>query len=305
MELRHARKGYVDSAPDGKMRSMGRGRLEWLLRDPRGRIKRLGLRLTVIWPRTALQKRRMLARPELSPSARELLQKTDSRLHPYEDMYTGDGFPYFWAGLGAIRNIENALETAGVEAPDAILDMPCGFGRVIRSLVARFPQASITACDIRPRAVRFCTRRFAAEGVISSAAFEEIALPRAFDLIWCGSLATHLDSPQTLSLVDLFVRSARSGAVIVFTTHGESVVEKMRAGVDYMLTTHGVELVLGAYERSGYGYANYPWDSAYGVAAISPDWIRRNIEGRSGLHEIYFEERGWGRHHDVFGFLKP
>jgi SAM-dependent methyltransferase len=286
------------------MPEMGRGRFGWLFRDPRGRLKRLRLRLTVIAPRTALQKRRMLRRPELSASAGELLRRTDSRLHPYEDMYTGDGFPYFWAGLDAIRNIENALETAGVAAPDAILDMPCGFGRVIRSLVARFPQASITGCDIRPSAVRFCTRRFAAEGVISSPAFEEIAFARAFDLIWCGSLATHLDSPQTLSLVDLFARSARSGAVIVFTTHGESVVEKIKAGADYMLTTSGVNLVLTTYERSGYGYANYPWESGYGVAAISPEWIRRNIEGRSGLHEIYFEERGWGGNHDVFGFLK-
>jgi len=111
---------------------MGQGELDWLLRDPRGRLKRLRLRVTVIPPRTALQKRQILKRPELSPSARELLQRTDSRLHPYEDMYTGDGFPYFWAGLEAIRNIENALDTAGVAAPDAILDMPCGFGRVTR-----------------------------------------------------------------------------------------------------------------------------------------------------------------------------
>jgi SAM-dependent methyltransferase len=284
---------------------MGRGRFGWVFRDPRGRLKRFRLRLTVIPPRTALQKRQTVRRPELSTSARELLQRTDSRVHPYEDMYTGDGFPYFWAGLEAIRNIENALETSGVAAPETILDMPCGFGRVIRSLVARFPQASITACDIRASAVRFCTRRFGAEGVISVPSFEEVSFDRAFDLIWCGSLATHLDSPQTLSLLDLFARSARSGAVIVFTTHGESVVERIKAGADYMLTTHGVELVLEAYERSGYGYADYPWDSAYGVAAISPEWIRSNIEGRSGLHEIYFEERGWGGHHDVFGFLKP
>jgi 2-polyprenyl-3-methyl-5-hydroxy-6-metoxy-1,4-benzoquinol methylase len=192
------------------MREMGQGRVGWLLRDRRGRLKRLRLRLTVIPPRTALQKRQVLKRPELSASARELLQRTDSRLHPYEDMYTGDGFPYFWAGLEAIRNIDNALETAGVEAPDAILDMPCGFGRVIRSLAARFPHASITGCDIRPSAVRFCKRRFAAEGVISSPAFEEIALPRAFDLIWCGSLATHLDSPQTLSIPPGSFRSERS-----------------------------------------------------------------------------------------------
>jgi 2-polyprenyl-3-methyl-5-hydroxy-6-metoxy-1,4-benzoquinol methylase len=242
-----------------------RRRLDWLLRDPRGRLTRLRLRLTVTPLRTALAKRQMLNRSELSPKAKELLRKTDSRVHPYEDMFIDGSFPYFWAGLEAIRNIVAALELAGTEPPAAILDMPCGFGRVMRSLAARFPEASMTACDIRPRAVRFCARRFGAEGVISYPilAFEEMSFAQPFDLIWCGSLVTHIDAPRTLALLDLFARSARPGALIVFTTLGTSVADEIQAGKDYMLTPPDVSRVLASYEQSGYGYANWSWESDY------------------------------------------
>lgn len=256
-------------------------------------------------PRTALQKRRVLRRPEFSSGERELLRRTDSRVHPYEDMYDGDGFQYFWGGVAAVRAIDAVLETAGAGLPTAILDMPCGFGRVLRSLVARFPDASMTACDISSRAVRFCSRRFGAAGVLSSPTFEQLDFRRSFDLIWCGSLVTHLDPPKTLELLDLFARSSRPGGLIIFTTHGQFIAEQISMGDDYMLPANDVGALLEQYERSGYGYADYWWESGYGVSLISPTWIRSNVPERSGLREICHAERGWGGGQDVFAFCKP
>jgi 2-polyprenyl-3-methyl-5-hydroxy-6-metoxy-1,4-benzoquinol methylase len=282
-----------------------RGSLDWLARDPRGRIRRLGLRLTVIPPRTALEKRWLARTSDLAAADMQLLGRVDSRVHPYEDMYGGDGRHYFSVAVSAIRCIDAALAAAGASAPEAILDMPCGFGRVLRSLVARFPDASVTACDIRPSAVRFCAQRFGAEPVISSAAFEDLSFPQPYDLIWCGSLVTHLAAPQTLAVLDLFARSARRGALIVFTTHGEMVARAIKAGTDYMLTPEGVSSLGQSYQRSGYGHANYPWEQHYGISVISPQWIRSNVERGTGLREVYFSERGWDSHQDVFGFVKP
>jgi SAM-dependent methyltransferase len=279
--------------------------LAWALRDPRGRLKRLRLRLTVIPPWTALQKQRLLRRASISDVDAELLRRTDSRIHPYEDMYTGDARHYFSVSISAVRHMEAVLRAANADSPDTILDMPCGFGRVTRSLVARFPGASITACDIRPAAVGFCARRFDAEGIISSPVFEDLSFARAFDLIWCGSLVTHLDAPEVLALIDLFAGAARPGAVIVFTTHGDRVANAISGGVDYLLTAEGVRALTCSYERSGYGYANYPWGHGYGVSVISPHWVRSHVERRGGLREVYFAERSWDSHHDVFGFSKP
>ena len=232
------------------------------------------------------------------------MRRTDSRIHPYEDMYTGDGRQYFSLSISAVRCIEAALEAAGAGTPNAILDMPCGFGRVTRSLVARFPEATVTVCDIRPTAVGFCARRFGAEGIMSSPVFEDLSFARAFDLIWCGSLVTHLDAPSTLALLDLFARSSRPGAVIVFTTHGDGVADAIKSGADYMLAPEGVGSLTRSYERSGYGYANYPSEPIYGVSVASPQWVRSHVGPRCGLREVYFAERGWDSHHDVFGFCK-
>ncbi len=255
-------------------------------------------------PRTFFQQRRLIRSPRFTATEQALLRRTDSRFHPYEEMYTGDGQHYFWLGVSAIRCIDAALEAAQAGPPKTLLDLPCGFGRLTRGLVARFPGTEVTACDIRPRAVRFCTSAFNAEGVISKAEFSRLSFPHPFDLVWCGSLVTHLDVAQTIALLELFARSARPGGVVIFTTHGDAVARAIGIGADYMLTREAVGSLTRAYEKSGYGYAGYEWDPSYGVSVISPDWIRHHLEGRAGLREIYHRERGWDSHQDVYGFIK-
>ncbi|MBO0736633.1 MAG: hypothetical protein J2P48_08695 [Alphaproteobacteria bacterium] len=40
------------------------------------------------------------------------------------------------------------------------MDLPSGYGRVVRLLVHRFPNARITVCDLMPDAIRFCAGTF-------------------------------------------------------------------------------------------------------------------------------------------------
>jgi SAM-dependent methyltransferase len=277
--------------------------LNRLVRDPRGRLKRLRLRLTVNPLRTALEKREVARSAQLTSSERELLRRMDSRVHPYEDMYEGDGRHYFKVAVSTVSCLDRALEAAELDTPSVILDMPCGYGRELRALAARFPQASFTACDIRPKAVRFCARRFGAEGVVSSKHLDTVTFGRAFDLIWCGTLMTNFDAPQTLALLDLFARSADRGALIVFTTHGESVRERLREGATYGLAPQGVQTLIRTYEQTGYGYADYPWETGYGISVISPRWMRDQLKRFPTLREVYFAERDWDDHQDVFGVV--
>lgn len=274
---------------------------DWLVRDPRGRLKRLWLRLSVNPLRTAIQKRRYTRNSELSGADRELLRRVDSRVHPYEDMYGSD---YFYVSLSALRCLERALQAAELPSPETILDMPCGYGRELRAIAARFPNASVTVCDIRPKAVRFCARRFGAEGVVSAKDFDTVSFGRSFDLIWCGTLMTNYDRAQNVALLDLFVRSAKPGAAIVFTTHGEHVRDRLLAGMNYGLTPDGVDRVLKGYEEEGYGYADYPWETGYGIAVISPHRMRELLSRYSALREAYFGERDWDNHQDVYGVVK-
>jgi SAM-dependent methyltransferase len=274
----------------------------WLARDPRGRVKRLWLRISINPLRTAIQKWRFNRSPGLSATDRELLRRVDSRVHPYEDMYGAD---YFAVSLSALRCVERALAAAKLTTPSAILDMPCGYGRELRAIVARYPEASVTVCDIRPKAVRFCARRFRAEGVVSAKDFDTVRFRGTFDLIWCGTLMTNYDPAQNLALLDLFVRSAKPGAAIVFTTHGEFVRQRLLGGMTYGLTPEGVDTVLRGYEETGYGYADYPWETGYGISVISAPRMRELISRHQpSLREVYFAERDWDDHQDVFGLVK-
>ena len=90
-----------------------------------------------------------------------------------------------------------------------ILDLPCGHGRVMRWLRATFPKASLTACDIDGDGVSFCAETFGARPALSSTDPEDLVLG-TFDLIWCGSLLTHLrpgDWDRWLSIVRPFPQS--------------------------------------------------------------------------------------------------
>jgi len=81
---------------------------------------------------------------------------------------------------------------------------------------ARFPHAIICACDIQPEAVEFCRRAFDAEAVVSKEDFAKVSLPGLVDLIWSGSLLTHLDECRATELLRLYHGSLASGGLCVF-----------------------------------------------------------------------------------------
>jgi SAM-dependent methyltransferase len=221
-------------------------------------------------------------------------------------MYQAKSRDYFAVSLSAVSCLDRAREAARVGEPSAILDMPCGYGRELRALVARFPHAAVTACDIRARAVRFCAHRFGAEGVVSARRLDTVVFPRTYDLVWCGTLMTNFNAPQTLALLDLFVRNTERGALIVFTTHGEFVLDRLRGGATemYNLTADEVQTVIRTYEETGYGYTDYAWETGYGISVISPRWMRSQLTRYPSLREVYFAERDWDNHQDAFGVVK-
>ena len=112
---------------------------------------------------------------------------------------------YLSAGLSAVRCIDYVLaRSAGHNNVRSILDFASGYGRVLRFLKARFPLADITSSDIDPTAVDFCRRAFSVNTIVSSLDFGGISMSNKFDLIWCGSLVTHIDENRAARLLRLF-----------------------------------------------------------------------------------------------------
>ena len=255
--------------------------------------------------RTLKQKQRLLDDPSLSVTERELLLKASSRIHYNDGMYKGDGDHYYKVGLSAIRNIESALELVGRDNPRIILDLPCGYGRVLRFLVHRFPAAKITACELDAEAVDFCVREFGASPAYSSPDLAQLSLPSRFDLIWCGSLITHLSEPKIAALLDFFRRHLPVDGLVVFTTQGDFVADRLpRHDFNYGLFDEQILSLVENYARSGIAYTDYPDREHYGLSLTSPGWIRNQIRQVGGLEQVYFRERGWDDHQDVYGFVR-
>ena len=256
-------------------------------------------------PRPLLNKKRLLADPSLSGPERELLNKVSSRIYYRDGMYDGDGAHYFKVGLSAISCINEAVENAGLTAVRSILDFPCGSGRVLRFLVGRFPEAEITACELERGPVEFCVRTFGARPAFSSPNLDEVSLGKKFDLIWCGSLVTHLNEGGIAALFQLFRRHLAAGGLMIFTTHGDFVPGRIRArDFDYGLTPEQIDRIGIDYPGTGYGFEDYPGARDYGVSLTSPEWIRTRVCEVGGLREVFFKERGWDDHQDVFGFVR-
>ena len=221
---------------------------------------------------------------------------------PGDEMFTGDKAHYFGVGKSAMHGIENALFAANKSATTIrrILDLPCGHGRVMRHLKATFPQAQITACDLNRGAVDFCAQTFGALPFYSKVNVDQIALPGNYDLIWSGSLLTHLRPGPCADFVRLFNSLINPDGLIVFTLHGRWVDRSLATNrYTYGLKSHDVTALLAEYYQTGFGYADYPGTSGYGISVSSPAYVLAQLVSLPDLKLISYHEKGWDNHQDI------
>jgi SAM-dependent methyltransferase len=249
----------------------------------------------------------LLRSPVLSEAEKQLLGRVSLRLAPDDTMYArGQSRHYLGVGLSAMRCIDSAVRHTQTKV-GSILDLPCGHGRVLRFLRAGFGKAEITACEIDPNAVRFCAHTFGAVGAQSTSELSKLIFPHQFDLIWCGSLVTHLDQQHTKDLLHCFSRHLAPGGLCLFTTHGEIAREWLETGAEsYGLSPGERDKALAGFAGSGYGYADYNDDYGidYGFSLVSFDRMTKIASDIDDWSFVAFLERGWDDHQDVYGFFK-
>ena len=231
------------------------------------------------------------------PADREL--EFIRELSPKDGMNVSTADVYYRYGLGALAYIRLALAVAGADQPQNILDLPSGYGRVLRMLKAAFPDAELTACDIDRAAVDFCAETFGAIPAYSIEDPAELRLAGNYDLIWCGSLLTHLGVEGWRRFLPWFEQQLREGGILVFTTHGRLHAEEVRSGRQAFPVTNLGELV-AAYERDGFGYQRYvDFEANYGISLSSPTWVCRELERCPDLELLMYTERGWMSRQDA------
>jgi SAM-dependent methyltransferase len=221
-------------------------------------------------------------------------------------MYSASPNNYLEIGLGAIKIFDYAINEGFIrpDGPRNILDLPCGHGRVSRFLRARFPGVNLTVCDIDPDGVDFCVNLLgAAKGVYSSMDFDKLDLGEVFDIIWVGSLITHLDAVNTVKFLRCMERFLSDEGILIITNHGKTVADLApTVGEALGMGMYPPNWVINQYNIIGYGSDANAHIKGYGESTISRHWLEGFFAGEPcGI--IEYLEHGWEGYQDVL-FIK-
>lgn len=223
-------------------------------------------------------------------------------ISPHDEMFAGDLIHYFDVGESARRWIEIALRLAHRDPADIrrVLDLPCGHGRVLRFLRPLFPAAEFTACDLNRDGVDFCVRALGAQALRADIDPRRIEIPAPFDVIWCGSLLTHLSEQAAGAFCEYFDRALSPGGLLVLTLHGRLYAELLASGRrSGDLDAGQISALLEQYRRCGYGYVDYHTHQDYGFSLMHPSWVMSNLLPRGRWTMLCYHEHGWDERQDV------
>jgi SAM-dependent methyltransferase len=221
-------------------------------------------------------------------------------------MYVFNPDAYFEAGSRALRCIRLALLAAERDSVSNVLDYACGGGRVLRYLKAAYPEAVVTACDIYPQGVAFCAKHLDARPLLlGSPKLENSEIGGPYDLIWVGSLFTHLGEKDWRRLLMMFDAALSQRGVLVFTAYGRSIAELLRRGlVTLELTAEHREKIVSDYDESGFGFfADIRPDLGHGDALAARWWVGRELDRFPDLRLLLYGEETWAGQ-DVIACVK-
>jgi hypothetical protein len=220
-------------------------------------------------------------------------------LSPDDVMYQGNDAHYLSCGATALNVIFAALQLAYAPPPASILDFGAGAGRVTRWLRPAFPTATLSACDLREQDMSFCRREFRAETWIAGTDIDELAAPGTYDLIWVGSVLTHISAGNCIKLIRKLLAWSKPDGLVVMSTVGRFGLVVQDSGKHQYIHDENWQKIKREYAATGFGYADYLNQTNYGISLAKMSWITGLIETMPNARLVLMSERAWDGHHDV------
>jgi SAM-dependent methyltransferase len=256
--------------------------------------------------------------------------EVDQYISPVDDMLDSDDSKnhYFDIGRSALHIISEAILLSGRAHFDRILDLPCGGGRITRHLVKFFPDAKIYVDDIVAEKREAVRDQFALEFALCARDFRG-ALDIQFDMIFVGSLFTHLNHTMFRDALNYLIASLSPGGLLIMTTHGrlaatwaaseqrklgksrrpKSLLDTLRRKPRPVAVEDVLEAIEGSYVETGFGYTEYraftqAYGKSYGATFVTPSWLMQLVQSRADATILGFKERGFANHQDVLTLQK-
>lgn len=209
-----------------------------------------------------------------------------------DDMFVaGERDHYLLAGTSALEIISEAMLLARKTRFRSLLDMPCGYGRVTRHLVKFFPDSEVFVSEIDKAKQTFCASTFGGREIDLPADFSGEPA-RQFDMIFVGSLLTHLDANQSIDAIRYLLKSLAEGGLLIMTIQGRYATSQS-ASLGYLRPD-----TLRSFMHKGFGYESRAGGD--NRMAMAPSWLLRIVESMPDARVLGHKERGWALHQDVF-----
>jgi SAM-dependent methyltransferase len=235
-------------------------------------------------------------------------------IHADDQMYSpGQEQHYFGVGKSTAYVIYGALLARNAypratSRMQTILDYGCGYGRGARYIRAIFPSARIVGTDYIEDGVRWCVENFGYEAHVGPIPAD------TFDLIWLGSVFTHL--PETVvrqTLVEL-TEALRPGGLLIFSTQGRHCVRRIEDAFasgrptppwfTYNLPRVQTEILLEKYNSGKYAYVDYPGQNNYGVSFVPLSWYLTPGLLDDRFSVVSMQEKALDSHQDIVAIVR-
>ena len=189
--------------------------------------------------------------------------------------------------------------------PTTILDFPSGSGRVTRHFRAMFRIHEV--CRSRSDATRF-----GAKPIRSKENPADLVIEPEWDLVFCGSLLTHLPEKLFVPTLRFMARALSRTGIAVVTVAGRRA-EEIQDHHWKVIDDKRFETIRRRYRKRGFGFANYDdaqrtaftAQDSYGIALVKPSWVMSVLEGMPDIRILGYLERAWGDNQDLVAFGRP
>lgn len=238
----------------------------------------------------------------------DLLQKLSVVVNDKDGMFEpnkeGSTEHYLSVGIQALNIIVKNLSIINVDTPKKILDFGCGHGRVMRFLSAYFPNTEMIGTEVIEDCIDFCSNTFGVKTFISTPDFSNLPQNLDAQVVWAGSVFTHISEKRYKELLRYFSASLSVGGIAIFTTHGRKAEEFVKKRV-YGLSAFNTKKILFQYNLNGFGYADYMEIKNYGTSINTPAWFCKMLKKEfPEFRLISYTEQYWDNHQDVICIQK-
>lgn len=155
---------------------------------------------------------------------------------PDREHYGGENHLGYWlSGLADCLWLQQVAAAHGVSLEDAVLDFGCSSGRVLRHFAVQGVARARYGVDLQPQAVRWARRHLTGATVALSTVLPSLPLAdRSLDLVYAGSVFTHIDDFEEATLLELR-RVLKPSGVAVLTFHPGRTWAEMAADPEHRL----------------------------------------------------------------------